>query len=185
MTHVYTLVPAEGPFKGVDPADTDGHRITRLAYGDRTPRTWRAARGRFFAERGARVIPDYLSCAIAPCFSPRAVEALREVLEANGRLYPLETDEGTYRILRVTTVVEGLDIERSLFEGEGDWRFLIARHVFRESQLTEGDIFRMPYLKISDIYVTERFRQLVADAGLVGFRFRPVWDGLTDPSARR
>lgn len=185
MTHVYALQPAEGPFKGANPRDTDGDRIMRLAYGDRTPKTWRPARGSFFAERGANVIPDYLSCFLAPCFSHRALEVLRKVLEANGRLYPLETDEGTYWILRVTTVVEGLDIERSLFEGEGDWRFLVARHVFRESQLTEGDIFRMPYLRISDIYVTGTFRQLVTDAGLVGFGFRPVWDGSTDPSARR
>ena len=112
-----------------------------------------------------------------PVASKRAVQALEELLKGNGEILPLRCREGEYFAFNVTRMADVLDevhSEVTRFEGSG--RIMrIVRHHFREEGLEYLDVFKLPQLRRSHVYVTDRFVRRVAETGLLGFDFEQVW----------
>lgn len=106
----------------------------------------------------------------------RAVEALREVLEAHGEVLPLVTEDAVELSVFNARVVDALDEERSnIMRFPGTNRIMrIVKVAFIESALRGVDVFRLPH-RASSTYVSQRFVDRVNESGLLGLEFKKVW----------
>ncbi len=114
---------------------------------------------------------------IYPAFSQRACDALRDMLEPNGELLPLDSECGAYYYYNCQTYTDALDYEQSTIEWPRRQEKYIAgdilRYVFDDQQLKHLSIFGLSIYPIY-LYVTESFKQRVEEAGLMGFDFNKV-----------
>jgi len=115
----------------------------------------------------------------APVFSLRAVNVLKDILLENGQIFPLSCSEGEYYIFNVITFIDALDESRSeVMRFESSGRIMrVLKYAFFGDRLTGATIFKIPQFPRSEVYVTDKFRKLVADNRLLGFSFPPIWEG--------
>jgi hypothetical protein len=113
-----------------------------------------------------------------PVFSLRAVNVLKEMLTGNGELLPLSCNEGEYHAFNVTTSIDALDESNSKVERfESSGRIMqINKYMFFADRLRDATIFRIPQNR-AKIFVTDVFRNVVIDNGLIGFEFVNLWEG--------
>jgi hypothetical protein len=118
-----------------------------------------------------------------PLFSERACEALRDLLEPNGEILPVNCKTGTYVAHNPTSVVDALNRETSdikwpdlirLRKHEPIIAEQIKYHDFIPERVAGLSIFRIPE-DICDFYVTERFASRVREFDLRGFNLRKLW----------
>jgi hypothetical protein len=109
---------------------------------------------------------------------PSAVEALRDILDANGEVLPLSTDDGVELFVLNARVIDALDeANSSLMKFPGTNRIMRIKKVAFVASAIEGvDLFRLPH-RASSTYVSERFVERVKKAGLRGLVFNKVWSG--------
>jgi len=113
---------------------------------------------------------------VLPVFSRRAVEALKDVLTANGEILPLDCPEGDYLAYNTRKIVDALDEGRSALKRFKDGGVMhVVHYEFHPSRLDEVSIFKIPQTVRSRTYVTDEFVRRVREAGLAGFNFVPVW----------
>lgn len=105
-----------------------------------------------------------------------AVDALRDILEANGEVLPLATDDGVELYVFNARVVDALDeAHSSVMRFPGTNRIMrIKKAAFIEAAIREQDIFRLPH-RGSSTFVSARFVDRVDATGLVGLVFNRVW----------
>jgi hypothetical protein len=121
--------------------------------------------------------------ALIPVFSERAVEALGDMLRANGELLPVHTATDTYYAFNPLTTLDALDEQDSEIARYPDGAIRsIQRHVFYQDRLRDATIFQIPQDLVT--FVTDTFVDRVKEAGLLGFRFDLVWP-LPEPAPRR
>ena len=106
----------------------------------------------------------------------RAVDGLRDILDAHGEILSLATDDGVELFAFNARVVNALDEGRSTILRFPDSNKImwIKKVAFIESAIRGLDIFRLP-LRASATYVSQRFVDCVHAAGLVGLEFNKVW----------
>ncbi len=122
---------------------------------------------------------DYPTLELAtPAFSPRAVQALRQLLEAGGELLEIRHKNGPYFALNVTKQTEALDVRKAEIKWFSDAVGVRARDItrfeFHKSKLRGLSIFSLKQTPRFTL-VTEEFKQRVEAAGLNGFAFTKVW----------
>lgn len=107
-----------------------------------------------------------------------AVDALRDILDANGEVLPLSTEDGVELFVLNAHVIDALDEARaSLMKFPGTNRIMRIKKVAFVASAIEGiDLFRLPH-RASPTYVSERFFKRVKAAGLRGLVFNKVWSG--------
>ena len=118
----------------------------------------------------------------------RAVDALRDVLEAGGEILPLATDDGVELfLLNVTRVIDALDLAKSQV-----WRFpesgriyFLETAAFHEHLVRDVDFFKLSIAPPNEIFVGERFVERVQAAGLVGLSFELAWSPERGPVKQR
>ena len=113
----------------------------------------------------------------APVFSPRAVEALHDMLAPNGELFSVDCDNDEYFIYNVTHLVDALDEPNSRvarFHDDGRI-FHIYTYSFHAKRLRNETIFKLTQFRSGTPYVTQPFVERAESAGLKGFYFRLVW----------
>jgi hypothetical protein len=115
---------------------------------------------------------------IYPAFSQRAVDALRDYLEPNGELLPLDSDVGVpYYFYNITTFVDAIDAENTECWGRFRDSGLITypKHLAFHADKLEGlSIFRDYDWPIATL-VTDVFVKRVEESGLNGFDFIKCW----------
>ncbi len=114
---------------------------------------------------------------VLPAFSRRACDVLKDFLEPNGELLPLDSKIGEYYFYNVTTVVDALDLAKSKCDFWCDpptTAVEIDYFAFHEERLFGTSIFRIVELPIYTI-VTKAFVNRVHDGGLHGFQFDKIW----------
>ena len=122
------------------------------------------------------LLPDFALLGVVPVFSEQAVEVLREMLEGNGELLPLRHARRRYFAHNVTTVIDGLDEQRSIMERFTDGGVMaIESYTFKPATLSGAKIFKIPQLPRAHVYVTDSFIEPVRRAELLGFVFRELW----------
>jgi hypothetical protein len=106
----------------------------------------------------------------------RAVDALRDILDAHGEVLPLTTEDEVELFVFNARAIDALDEERSsIMKFPGTNRIMrVTRVAFIESAVREVDVFRLPH-RASSTYVSQRFVERVAEARLVGLEFKVVW----------
>lgn len=111
-----------------------------------------------------------------PVFSSYAIKYLREILQPNGEILPIEAPQGEYYYYNTTTVADILDQEHS----EITWlkkpivALKIRHYEFKTDTVDRLRIFRIPE-KPASIFVTEPFVDAAFRFGLSGMRFAKVW----------
>jgi hypothetical protein len=105
-----------------------------------------------------------------------ALDALRDMLEANGELLPLATDDGVELYVHNMRTIDALDWERSMFDSYEEFnpRPWMKKPAFIASALEGVDIFKQARVS-NDLYVSDRFVARVKAAKLKGLEFTKVW----------
>jgi hypothetical protein len=108
----------------------------------------------------------------------RSVDALQDMLLANGEVLPLSTDDGVELFVLNARVIDALDeANSSLMRFPGTNRIMrIKKIAFVPSLIKDVDLFRLPH-RASSTYVSERFVERVKATGLRGLVFNKVWSG--------
>ncbi|MGO8999371.1 MAG: imm11 family protein [Polyangiaceae bacterium] len=99
------------------------------------------------------------------------------MFEPHAELLPLVGNDGLELFaLNVTTVLDALDEERSSIQRFADTKTImrIKKTVFRPTVVRDVDVFWLPH-RASATYLSQRFVDAYAAAGLVGLEFRKVW----------
>ncbi|MDX2273167.1 MAG: hypothetical protein NW237_14630 [Cyanobacteriota bacterium] len=128
-------------------------------------------------DKPPRLISDFPGLSGMPAFTEKAVEALGEVLEMNGELLPLESDNGTFYLYNTTTIVDALDEEKSsLSKNQNGLVYYIKKYYFIPQKVSQLTIFKTVQIP-HDSYpcVTDQFVNIVERARLTGFLFRKIW----------
>jgi len=109
-------------------------------------------------------------------FRPRALESLGSLLREYGELLPLMCDEPDMMIYNPTHVLNALDQEASSVLRFGGGRIMrINRFVFRPEVIGRCDVFKIPNLRVSPTFVSQRFVEFWNSAELKGLEFKLVW----------
>jgi hypothetical protein len=106
----------------------------------------------------------------------RAVDALRDILDAHGEVLPLVADDNVELFVFNARAVDALDDARSsVMRFPGTNRIMdITQAAFIEPRIRGIDIFRLPH-RASSTYVSQRFVDRANATGLVGLEFNKVW----------
>lgn len=109
-------------------------------------------------------------------FRAEVVDSIGSVLSECGELLPLTCLETDLWIYNPTRVVEALDEAASSVLRFNDGRImLIQQHVFREDVIRDVEIFKIPNLRVSPTFVSQRFVDRWNESGLKGLEFKRVW----------
>jgi len=105
-----------------------------------------------------------------------ALDALRDMLEANGEVLPLATDDGVELYVHNMQTIDALDWNRSIFDSYEEFNPCpwMKKPVFITSALEGVDIFKQARVS-NDLYVSNRFVARVKAAKLKGLEFTKVW----------
>ena len=109
-------------------------------------------------------------------FRARAVELLGTLLGEYGELLPLGCSDADVLIYNPIRVIDALDEGMSSVLRFSDGRIMmIKRHVFRHDIVQDVDVFKIPYLRVSPTFVSQRFIEVWEASGLKGLEFKEVW----------
>jgi len=121
-------------------------------------------------------LSDFPTLGSTPTFSQHAVDALRDMLHANGELLPLTSDAGQFYAYNVTHVVDALDEHRSEVKRFRDGGIMrVVRYEFRPEIVADLAIFKVSQLTRGPVFATDVFAKRVREAHLKGFVFEEVW----------
>jgi hypothetical protein len=129
-----------------------------------------------------------VNAAIRNCvWSPRARAALEPHVGQCGEFLRLRCKEADWVLFHVTRIIDALDENASeivYFPGPQRKVLRLVKVVFKPRMLEGELMFRIPQRSSADVFVTERFVQLVEQHGLVGFNLKQVWDSESDKAER-
>jgi hypothetical protein len=117
-------------------------------------------------------------------FRPQVVDKLGSVLVRYGEMLQLDCDDADVSIYNVTNIVDALDEDASSIDRfESGEVMIIRRHVFDARAIGESEVFRIPRVRLSSTYVTQRFVDRWQLSGLKGLEFNQVYpvDADADP----
>lgn len=131
-------------------------------------------------ERKPGIITDVVNSGFMHLISEAAKNALRDVWDKHATLYPVKLSDKPdelYYMVVVHTVIDCIDREKSMGsiekfgkDKDKDYFSSINKWVMREDEVGDNFIFTLPDSEIT-IYLTERFKKRVIEAGLTGFGF--------------
>jgi hypothetical protein len=128
-----------------------------------------------------------------PIFSAQAVRALGDLLAAHGELLPLLPKAIGFQAFHVTTVLEGIDTQRTLVESSNvekdapvpcdpDHGITFVQSEALPEVIGDAAVFALPHELRNgprhtwgDIFVSDEFVRRVEENDLQGFVFEPVW----------
>lgn len=134
--------------------------------------------------RALRRVTDSSSSASSLIISDVAAQGLQAYWDRHATLYPVTLEDVSSRTFYLVVVTTELDcLVRTASVGKPqkygptpDLYAYVEKWQFDEQCIGDNDIFTIPDSKTT-IYVTERFKQSVSDAGLKGFCLRgEYWD---------
>jgi hypothetical protein len=169
--------------------DDDGYdRFERLR-GNPKGKRWKPIRvRRVRASRREAFRPSdapYCFKSGALVFRHSAVDALRDILDTQGELLPLEDEGGVELFAYNPRALEALDHERTVGSRDKQGRvYLPNNHVFIPSVVEGVDVFRQAQKRGGDIYLSDRFVQRWKQAKLKGLDFILAWDSELPPEAQ-
>lgn len=109
-------------------------------------------------------------------FRSTAIEKFGATLTEFGELLPVECPGEDLTIYNPTCVLDALDEElSSLVRFDSGKVMMVDSYVFRADVVEGFEIFRIPNLKVSPIFVSERFVERWRSSHLCGLEFRLVW----------
>jgi hypothetical protein len=181
MAEIYVPQCAEG-FELCQPPRPEDFETLNVTL-DGTPRleTWRSPLMRLVGEDEGKPLARSDSPWLgshALIFRRHALGALEALLLSYGELLPVACSEPNLVIFNATRVLDALDEQASGTLRFTDGRIMrVTRHVFRPEVVAGVDVFKIPNLRVSPTYVSDRFVERAKSAGLRGLSFDKVWSG--------
>jgi hypothetical protein len=109
-------------------------------------------------------------------FKAKAFDLMGPALGGYGEILPLTCSEAKLWIYNTMHVIDALDESASSVLRFNDGRIMmIQRHVFRAELVGENYVFKIPNLRVSPTFVSQRFVDQWNEAGLNGLEFKQVW----------
>ena len=179
MAGIYVPQSAEG-FAFCHPERQEDFETLNITI-DGTPRqgTWRSPPMRLIREDEGKRLAESDSPWLgshALIFRRQALGDLEAILLSHGELLPVACSESDLVIFNATRVLDALDERASGVLRFSNGRIMrITRHAFRPDIIAGVDIFKIPNLRVSPAYVSERFVERVKAARLRGLVFSKVW----------
>lgn len=121
-------------------------------------------------------IGDVVSSINISCYiiNEKAYKILYPYLKKHSQIFRLENENEIFYVINVTDVIDCLDYEKSelkLFPSSGRVMRVI-RYAFRTEKLKNATIFKLPEFPNGISYVTERFKNVVEENNIKGFKFK-------------
>lgn len=178
---IYSPLAAEG-FELCHPkAEEDFERINVEINGESRCGTWRSIpmhlvrqdEGRKLLRSDAPWLGSH-----ALILREGAAAKLQPMLEDHGELLALSCSGADLVLFNPTRIVDALDQRASSVLRFGGGRIMrISQYVFKGERLSGIDIFKIPDLRVSPTFVTNRFVEAWQHAGLEGLEFKEIWKG--------
>ena len=113
-----------------------------------------------------------------PVFSKRAIECLLSLINENIELLPLDFEEKEFYGINVTTVLDAIDYEKSVYKTFRDGKRIMSfkKYVFKSDKIKDVPIFKIIDEPTRWAFVSDKFKQTVEENNLEGFDFELVWD---------
>ena len=114
-----------------------------------------------------------------PVFSKKALSVLASITSDSAEALELISDTGEYYGINVTAVLDVIDYAKSEYVMYSDGKRIMAfkKYAFLlNPELFNHDIFKIIDEPTRRAFVSDRFKNLVEDNGLTGFKFKLVWD---------
>lgn len=186
---IYDLQPEEGNYECIELIGIDSFDLAKMINSDlRLAADWTPFKVRRVHptsnKRKAKEADIPLYGSGSEIFMrPRAVEALRSLLEDFGEILPVDDEAGAeLYVFHCLNFVDALDKELSEIEYFDDAVKIlrVAHYQFRPEVIAEQDIFRLVQRRPGSIFVSQRFVDAVEAAKLIGLTFRAMWP-LSEP----
>lgn len=174
---VYQLRAEADHYRPLTVARDDDFRKLSALHDEPAPPTWVPVKVEWLDEGDSlqKPVADFPSFGGVPAFSYRAVNALRDLLEPNGVILPLQTSSEGLFAYKVTSEVDALDEEGSELMRFSSGRIMgVQRFAFFADRIDEVQIFKVPQLR-AHVFVTHVFAERVRRSGLTGFVLEEVW----------
>lgn len=108
-------------------------------------------------------------------FRHSALDKIGNLLERSGELLPLISNDEELFVFNPLQVRDALDEDLSSLMRFSNGRIMrVNQYVFRPEVVGDVDFFKIPNLRVSPTFVTQRFVDAWSDARLCGLRFRRV-----------
>jgi hypothetical protein len=109
-------------------------------------------------------------------FRQPAVDMLGALLTKYGEMLTLKCPEADLFVFNATCVLDALDEQASKVTRFSTGRLMrVTRYVFRATAIGGFDVFKIPNLRVSPTFVSERVVESWSLAGLRGLVFNKVW----------
>jgi hypothetical protein len=109
-------------------------------------------------------------------FRRRVIDVLGTLLRNNGEILPLNCKSADLSIFNVTNVVDALDERSSDLTRFSSGRLMrVNKYMFYSEVIRGLDLFKIPNLRMSPTFVSERFVNEWTAAGFSGLIFNRVW----------
>jgi hypothetical protein len=109
-------------------------------------------------------------------FRRRAADMLASLLQEHGELLPLQCNEADVVMYNPTRLIDALDEEASAVLRFQSGRIMrVNRYELRPQVVGDIDIFKLPSLRVSPTFVSERFVDLWNSSDLRGLEFKRIW----------
>ena len=114
-----------------------------------------------------------------PVFSRRALEVLRPLIKDSIEELEFQFEEAEYYGINVTAVLDVIDYSKSEYRTYSDGKRIMVfeKYVFKQcDELKEHNIFKIVDEPRRKAFVSDKFKQMVEENNLSGFKFKLVWD---------
>lgn len=113
-----------------------------------------------------------------PVFSKMTVTTLKDLLQENAEILPLEYDLQELYIINVTNLIDAIDYDKSDIDYMRDGIRILSvnRYSFNVEKVKNQHIFKIINQLYGTVFVSDEFRNRVLESGLKGFKFIEVWD---------
>lgn len=114
-----------------------------------------------------------------PVFSEKALQVLHPLIKKSVEKLELDFNEKKYYAINVTAVLDVIDYTASKYKTFRDGKRIMRfeKYAFRNCpELIQHDIFKIVDLKRGAVFVSDRFKRLVDQSNLDGFKFTLAWD---------
>lgn len=170
---IYRIVPDSDTYHSLSIIDSEHVEIFRQFTGKSLAHSWFPVQVRIFRAKKSGDFPSLLSH--VPIFSERALQILRPLISNSLEALPLKCDFGKFYAANILDVVDCLDDSLANIERFSSGRIMaIERYAFKEDCIEGKHIFKIPETALQDVLVSDNFKSLVEENGLLGLEFKQV-----------
>ena len=165
--------------------EAEGDAFERLGGHAIDPNSWPKIAVRVVRDgSGGKEATDFGLVWTEPALNFHTVEALSDILQANGQILPLLSEDGDYCVYNVTTLLDALDEDRSVVKRFSSGRIMsVQQFAFRPQIIGAHPIFKIPQLPRAYTFITDAFLSRVQSARLTGLAPKRLWDGTSSSAA--